>query len=1014
MNSINTNISALAAQQSMQKQNNELSDAMGRLSTGLRINSAADDAAGSAIASKMESQVRSLDVAIRNSYDAISMTQTAEGALGEMENILQRTRELAVQAGNSTLTNSDRSMIQKELDALVSELDSIATKTNFNGVKLLDGSNSTLSFQVGINKGDALNVSLEASGSKALGLEANRTVNEYTSGRVERFDYNTANLVAADVQINKSNALSATFSTDLTTANTATNGAEAIKDAINLNSSVHGATASAFNSLTSSFKAEFAMTDSFSINGAAISISTSSSALVDNINREATGVTASLNANNTITLENNTGEDIVILDAAGQGATDVGFNVSGGDGAITAGTVYSGFLSIKNNDGSAVQIEANNNANGFSTNLGTINDVSRLGYNQVNNDKSITSGSVSGAAILTSTDVKINDVAIGTSVGSSAASKAIAVNAVSDQTLVTASASNEIIVSVDLDAEPVSGANATSTFAYGTPSNVMTFSDGTNSTSAASLSALVTNINNFSNQGYIATADGTSLVLTAGTSTATGQAFGTESFTANNGAVKETQTLTLPANNDGAYAYSKMILSNGIESFEVQITADDATPDNTELADLLIAQNPFSSDIVLTKDSDGTVLTITAQTAGTAIAGSYTLQVMEAPNAATATLGAGSLTIKSTATTETDIMTVELTTDGDGSSGAMAIPATGGMLEIVASGNAGSKTIAVEFESTLAATIVKLQDAINADTTVTFTADIDGAGDLTLTSDEVAATAILTAATVVVNTYTYVDNAAVSGVAGVANAATAQTASTTAAVTASVFSINGSSIDLTAADELSDVVSAINTAAIGDLEASATTDGRLLITSVGGDNIALRDTSTGFVTAVTDATSSAVDISTRATSIGSATGIAAYGTLNLKSSGEGIIKVSGINEDVLGLAAQAETQTLVSGGIKVSTLTNATQALEDIDKAIEKISSFRSSFGAVENRIDASINNLTTLKVNTEAAKSRIEDADFAAETSKMTKSQILSQAATSMLDQANASKQNLLALLQG
>ena len=137
MNSINTNISALAAQQSMQKQNNELSDAMGRLSTGLRINSAADDAAGSAIASKMESQVRSLDVAIRNSYDAISMTQTAEGALGEMENILQRTRELAVQAGNSTLTNSDRSMIQKELDALVSELDSIATKTNFNGVKLL-------------------------------------------------------------------------------------------------------------------------------------------------------------------------------------------------------------------------------------------------------------------------------------------------------------------------------------------------------------------------------------------------------------------------------------------------------------------------------------------------------------------------------------------------------------------------------------------------------------------------------------------------------------------------------------------------------------------------------------------------------------------------------------------------------------------------------------------------------------------------------------------------------------
>ena len=98
----------------------------------------------------------------------------------------------------------------------------------------------------------------------------------------------------------------------------------------------------------------------------------------------------------------------------------------------------------------------------------------------------------------------------------------------------------------------------------------------------------------------------------------------------------------------------------------------------------------------------------------------------------------------------------------------------------------------------------------------------------------------------------------------------------------------------------------------------------------------------------------------------------------------------------------------------METLASANASLELIDKAIDQVSLFRSSFGAVENRIDASINNLTTLKVNTEAAKSRIEDADFAQETSQMTKSQILSQAATSMLAQANASKQNLLALLQG
>ena len=116
----------------------------------------------------------------------------------------------------------------------------------------------------------------------------------------------------------------------------------------------------------------------------------------------------------------------------------------------------------------------------------------------------------------------------------------------------------------------------------------------------------------------------------------------------------------------------------------------------------------------------------------------------------------------------------------------------------------------------------------------------------------------------------------------------------------------------------------------------------------------------------------------------------------------------------LGVKNQSQSFEVAGQGVSVGTEANANASLAKIDKALETLSLFRSSFGAVENRIDASINNATTLKVNTEAAKSRIQDADFASETSKMTKSQILSQAATSMLAQANASKQNLLALLQG
>ena len=164
-------------------QTNKSDQAVERLASGLRINNAADDAAGTAIASKMEAQVRSLGVAIRNGQDAISMTQTAEGALGEMENILQRIRELAVQAGNSTLSAQDRNAIQEEISQLTGEIDSIASSTNFNGVKLLDGSKSAVDFQLGVDATDKLSVALEKSSSMDLGVGSNGA-SVFTTGRV--------------------------------------------------------------------------------------------------------------------------------------------------------------------------------------------------------------------------------------------------------------------------------------------------------------------------------------------------------------------------------------------------------------------------------------------------------------------------------------------------------------------------------------------------------------------------------------------------------------------------------------------------------------------------------------------------------------------------------------------------------------------------------------------------------------------------------------------------------------
>ena len=160
----------------------------------------------------------------------------------------------------------------------------------------------------------------------------------------------------------------------------------------------------------------------------------------------------------------------------------------------------------------------------------------------------------------------------------------------------------------------------------------------------------------------------------------------------------------------------------------------------------------------------------------------------------------------------------------------------------------------------------------------------------------------------------------------------------------------------------------------------------------------------------------------------------ARGNMELSNNSGAPIKISTVAEDhITGLAAgpsttnyvddvlqkvgvqlQSGEQEVTGEDLSVGTLEQANASLAMIDAAIEKVSSFRSSFGAIENRLDASINNLTTLQINTSAAKGRIMDADFAKETSNLTKAQILSQAATSMLAQANASKQNLLALLQG
>ncbi|MCM5679394.1 flagellin [Schlegelella sp. S2-27] len=166
---INTNVASLTAQRNLNSSQSTLATSMQRLSSGLRVNSAKDDAAGLAIAERMNAQTKGLNVAARNANDGVSLAQTAEGALGKVGDMLQRMRELAVQSANATNSEDDRKALQQEVGQLRDEIDRVAKQTSFNGKKLLDGSFSAASFQVGANAGENITIAaLTDSSSEGL------------------------------------------------------------------------------------------------------------------------------------------------------------------------------------------------------------------------------------------------------------------------------------------------------------------------------------------------------------------------------------------------------------------------------------------------------------------------------------------------------------------------------------------------------------------------------------------------------------------------------------------------------------------------------------------------------------------------------------------------------------------------------------------------------------------------------------------------------------------------------
>ena len=247
---INTNVASLNAQRNLNTSQSSLATSLQRLSSGLRINSAKDDAAGLAISERMTSQIRGLNQASRNANDGISLAQTAEGALGEIGNNLQRIRELAVQSRNATNSSDDRGALQKEAAQLMSEIDRVAKQTSFNGTKLLDGDFTDQAFQIGAEQGQTINISSIANAQiDALGSWNEPSTTTYTQTTVAA-TATTANL-AMSMDINGVTVSTAAGAADAAAATAALVAAFTAAKAAPANTALANVTMDATGAITS-------------------------------------------------------------------------------------------------------------------------------------------------------------------------------------------------------------------------------------------------------------------------------------------------------------------------------------------------------------------------------------------------------------------------------------------------------------------------------------------------------------------------------------------------------------------------------------------------------------------------------------------------------------------------------------------------------------------------------------------------------------------------------------------
>jgi flagellin len=529
MSVINTNLNALVAQESSRASGLKLGQSMERLSTGSKINSAKDDAAGLAISNRMTSQVRGYAKAIQNTNDAISMSQTAEGAFSNVSEILQRMRELAVQSSSGTNNDGDRANLQLEVAQLKSQIDDIATKTHFNNIKLLDGTAQKVTIQTGVNAGDNMTIGFASAQTKDIGIGTKTTLS--STGGTYAAGSNFSALTASTLYLNGV-AVGASFATD-DNASSAEGASSAIAKAAAINrvaslsgvyakagpTSVSGTSMTAAATGPGTITINGVATDSFSVTADA---ATSRKLTVAAINAKSalTGVTAT-----------DTGDDVtgVTLTAADGRNIDIAF------GTLTAATTgvkgtstNVGAFDLFTLDGRSITVDTTAGANAAMTTSGlragtykadtaTYTSFARTATTAATAPTSAVAG------LLTSSSMIINGVAIGaalttddtasdvTATSSTRATSAIAIaaaiNRSSAQSGVTATAAPNILRGSSFTAPAAGASTATSMYLNG-----QTISIVNNQT----LNGVIDSVNRYSGlTGVVASQWGNGMQLTA-------------------------------------------------------------------------------------------------------------------------------------------------------------------------------------------------------------------------------------------------------------------------------------------------------------------------------------------------------------------------------------------------------------------------------------------------------------------------------------------------------------------